>query len=233
MISKEELKLRLVQKYGTLSAAAAACGLSQPSLHQFLTTKPIPLKRVAAIANAAGLEPSEISEDYAAAFHSTRVRPLAVFETKTDLDPPEPGDWTADVHDIELSAGNGGFIPEFVETRYKHTFSEDWRLRKGIKNGEKLYRHKVRGNSMYPVVGDGDVVLIRPSDKTVIDRRTYAIVVAGQLKIKKLARRRDGALEILSCNPEYQTEVVPSDELDTVYIIGRVIDKSGDSGLDG
>lgn len=158
---------------------------------------------------------------------------LPVFETKTDLDPSEPGDIQVDVLDLELSAGDGIAAPEFLETRYRHTYSEAWRLKKGVKSGEKLYRVPVRGNSMFPVLGNGDMVLVRPADRAIVDMSTYAIVVAGQLKVKKLVRRRDGGLEIVSCNPEYRTELVPAEELDTVHIIGRVIDKSGDSGLDG
>lgn len=160
-------------------------------------------------------------------------RKLPVFETKTDLDPPEDGDMQVDVLDLELSAGEGVAAPEFLETRFKHTYTEAWRLKKGVKTGEKLYRVPVRGNSMAPIIGNGDMVLVRPADRVIVDMSTYAIVVAGQLKVKKLVRRRDGGLEIVSCNPEYRTEIVPADELDTVYIIGRVIDKSGDSGLDG
>lgn len=223
-----------ITEYGT-NKLAGKLGVKPPTVSAWLSGKrPIPPDRAVEIAAILDCRPEEVSPRYLAGLErAEKFKKLAIFETKTDLDDPEPGDWTADVHDIELAAGDGTFIPDFIETRYRHTFSEDWRVRKGIKQGEKLFRHKVRGNSMYPVVGDGDVVLIRPSDKTIIDRRTYAIVLAGQLKVKKLVRRRDGGLEILSCNPEYPTEIVPADELDQVYIIGRVIDKSGDSGLDG
>ena len=159
--------------------------------------------------------------------------PLPVFETKTDLDPRDVGEIDADVVDICLSAGAGAQAPEFIETRYKHTFSNAWRIKKGVKQGEQLYRVQVKGNSMHPVLGDGDMVLVRPSDRVIVDMSTYAIVVAEQLKVKKLVKRRDGGLEIISCNKSYDTEVVPAEELDSVYVIGRVIDKSGDSGLDG
>lgn len=56
-------------------------------------------------------------------------------------------------------------------------------------------------------------------------------VVADQMKVKRLRRRRDGGLLIVSDNDRYPIEEVPPSELDTVYIIGRVFDRSGRGGL--
>lgn len=51
------------------------------------------------------------------------------------------------------------------------------------------------------------------------------------MKVKRLRRRRDGGLLIVSDNDRYPIEEVPPSELDTVYIIGRVFDRSGRGGL--
>ena len=75
------------------------------------------------------------------------------------------------------------------------------------------------------------MVLIRPADKRIVDDATYAIVVVDQLKVKKLRRRRDSGIDIVSCNDRYAVESVPHEELDTLHILGRVIDKSGAGGL--
>lgn len=69
-------------------------------------------------------------------------------------------------------------------------------------------------------------------DRRVIDDSVYAIVLADQLKVKRLRRRRDGGLSIISENAaRHPVEDVPAEDLHTVYIVGRAFDKSGRGGL--
>jgi phage repressor protein C with HTH and peptisase S24 domain len=212
----------------SIADVARTFGLSHGAVSQWCTANDVPAPRaekLARLLSQNGVEVSafEISTNYKGIVKAK----IPVFETKSDVDMPEPGDWTADLIDIELAAGAGAEAPEFVETKYRHTFAESWRVKMGIARSEKLYRMPVRGDSMEERIPDGSVVLVRPADKRVIDDKTYAIVVAGQQKVKKLRQRRDGGLEIVSNNPRYAVELVPANELDTVYIIGRVIDVSG------
>lgn len=135
--------------------------------------------------------------------------------------------------DILLSAGNGVIVPEFVETRYTMVYQMRWFQRERLKPADcKLMR--VTGDSMENLLFDGDRVLINLADTRIRDSKVYAIAIGGEAKVKRLFNQRDGGLRIVSDNPNkdiYPDEIVPPNEMHTVAVIGRVVDKSGRGGL--
>lgn len=157
--------------------------------------------------------------------------PIRAYSIKTDDDPLADGDVRIDVADIELSAGSGRDAPEFVETIFKHTYRWESLHRVGVRDASTVKRCRVVGDSMQPMLFHGDMVTVDTANKAIVDVAAYAIVIAGQIKVKRLIRQRDGALVIRSENPAYPDEVIPANELEDVFIIGRVIDKSGRGGL--
>lgn len=160
-----------------------------------------------------------------------QVLPIHAYSIKTDEDPPDDGDVQIDVADIDLAAGDNRSVPEFVETLYRHTFRAEFLRRVGVRDTSNVKRCRVVGDSMQPMLFHGDMVTVDRGNREVVDVGVYAIVVAGQIKVKRLIRQRDGSLIIRSENPAYPDEIVPVDELDDVFIIGRVIEKSGRGGL--
>lgn len=134
--------------------------------------------------------------------------------------------------DVQLSGGPGTIIPEYVETRYRMPFQIEW-LRKFGAKPENVKLMRVNGDSMERTLFDGDRVAVHLADKRIVDGRIFALI-AGDAKIKRLFRLRDGALRIVSDNENkglFPDEIVPADDMESVYIIGRVIDKSGAGGL--
>lgn len=144
------------------------------------------------------------------------------FETeyKTDRDIMIP------VYDVELSAGDGMAAPEFVETDRKLPFDSQWLNKNNLQVNECAVL-KVKGDSMEPTLEDGDSVLIDRSKTDIIDRKIYAIVLGDDLKIKRVVRKYDGSLEIISDNPVHGNEVIPVADVDHVIIIGRAVYRSG------
>lgn len=191
----------------------------------------LPSSRILDVARALSLRPEyiDIGELPAKAVASR----LAAFSIKTDQDPPEDGDITVEVADIELSAGGGTNGPEFIETRFRHTYRAEYLRSEGIQNPSSIRRCRVRGDSMERVLFHGDMATIDTADTKIMDDFVYAIVVADQIKVKRLRKRRDGGLLIISENPLYKTEEVPPEETNSIYIIGRVFDRSGGGGLKG
>jgi phage repressor protein C with HTH and peptisase S24 domain len=135
--------------------------------------------------------------------------------------------------DVVLSAGNGTVVPEFIETTFQMPFQAYWFDRFRAKP-ENVKLMRIHGSSMERTLFDGDRAAVHIADKRVIDDRVYALTVGGEAKIKRLYKFRDGSLRIVSDNVDkvkYPDEIVPADEIGSVYIIGRVIDKSGSGGL--
>lgn len=76
---------------------------------------------------------------------SAAPRPVPAYAVKTDLDPPEDGDITIDVPDVEIAAGGGAKPIEWVETLFRHTYRHDWLRSKGVRDPGQLRRCRVRG----------------------------------------------------------------------------------------
>jgi phage repressor protein C with HTH and peptisase S24 domain len=139
--------------------------------------------------------------------------------------------------DVHVSAGPGLRQPEFVETRYRMSYQLSWFQQVGARP-DQVRVMKVTGDSMERTLFHGDRVAVNLSDnKHIIDGRVYVFATGGaepDVKIKRLFKTSDGRLRIVSDNPDkalYPDEILSADDAANVYIIGRVIDRSGRGGL--
>ena len=80
---------------------------------------------------------------------------------------------------------------------------------------------KVEGNSMYPKIEDGDVVVVRKQDS--VDSGSIAVVIVDgdQGFVKKVVYDRD-TIELISINPEYEPKVFKGSEVLRVRVVGAV-----------
>lgn len=79
------------------------------------------------------------------------------------------------------------------------------------------------GDSMAPTFNSGDMLLV---DTGVTDLKLDAVYVLeceGELFIKRVQRRLDGALVIRSDNPLYESFVMEPSELERLRVLGRVV----------
>ncbi len=126
--------------------------------------------------------------------------------------------------DINASAGGGSDIDESeakninVPEEFVHILGGEAEL----KNIEAI---SVSGDSMEPTFSYNDIVFINRS-KTNIDRGgIFTIRTEGGLFIKRVQRRIDGMIDIISDNDIYTTQTLKLNELE---IIGRVVSKFGE-----
>lgn len=100
-------------------------------------------------------------------------------------------------------------------------------------NPEHCARFKVQGESMYPLICDGDYILVDLTDnKEIKPNKVYCIGVEGEMRVKRLLKTIKGGLLIKSDNPEFKDEELSAEEADRlVTIIGRVIERSGAQAL--
>lgn len=194
-------------------------------------------KRLQDVATLLGMKVSELVDSdssiaVANQLASYGAQPVAVFDD---------GDVLSDDYiqikefDIRFSAGNGR-TPVFDELTDSvvATFRRDWFHRMGI-NPARAIRVKVHGNSMYPLLHDGDSVVVNLAETNIINDKVYALRYGDELRIKRLYRKLDGSLILHSDNPDFiprDEEVPPSVVESSISIVGRVRDKSGTGGLD-
>lgn len=79
------------------------------------------------------------------------------------------------------------------------------------------------GDSMEPLVKDGDAVFIDIKDAEFIREGVYAVIVDGELFIKRIQRLPGKCLRFKSENPSYDPFDIAADSNIEVRIIGRVI----------
>jgi len=221
----------------TQLAVAHACGWSNQSAFSQYVNGVIPLNYSALVKLAAVLrfEPHEVSPELVESHGGVaytpaeperppQVRtPVAAYGIRAvdDDDELDPEEFIQIPEiDVHLTAGDGGVGTEFVEQKYTLPFRRWWLDKKGIKP-ENVKLMSVRGDSMEPYLQAGDTVMIDLSDKRIVDHQVYAIIHAGEPKIKRLRKRYDGGLVIVSDNPSYPDEEVPPDGLEHVVILGR------------
>ena len=83
------------------------------------------------------------------------------------------------------------------------------------------------GDSMHPTVQDGDLLLIDTTDRDVTGFGLYVVDVAGERLVKRVQRKVDGSLVLISDNPSYQPDLVTPDMARTVNVVGRVVWSGG------
>lgn len=225
---------------------AKRTGLHQPTIHRIRTgeSKEPRMSNLRAIADYFGVTVEQLrteSSESILALAKQRVRePIRAYEVRSYAGDEDVIDRDHEVLidevDVVVSGGPGNYVPEFIETKFRQPFQLYWFKEVGAKP-ENVKIMRVDGHSMERTLFHRDRIMIDTADKRVVDGRVYAFIVAGPdggAKVKRLFLTSDGRLRIVSDNPDklqYPDEFLEGEDYDNVYIIGRVIDRSGRGGL--
>lgn len=106
---------------------------------------------------------------------------------------------------------------EFIALRH------DWvRSVCGVDPNQLLLETAV-GESMTPTIRDGNTLLIDATDQTFRNFGIYVLEINGQRLVKRVQRKHDGSLVLISDNSAYQPDLVERAAADTVTVVGRVV----------
>lgn len=124
-------------------------------------------------------------------------------------------------YDIKASAGNGSHVNE-EQVIGRFAFKQSWLARKGL-NPQSLAVVTARGDSMEPTVRDGDILLVDRDVSRISADGIYLIERDNDLYCKRLQRRFDGGVTIMSDNPRYEAQHLPREAAEDLHVAGRVI----------
>ena len=129
---------------------------------------------------------------------------------------------------INASAG-GGALNEDSEFEYIHFDSLLLQNLYHFSPNEvkNLVALNVIGDSMEPTLLNGEVVLVNRQSQEVGKGGIFVVSTNAGLFVKRIAKRLDGSIELISDNKNYNSEILTTDELSSAQIIGRVIGKLG------
>ncbi len=118
-----------------------------------------------------------------------------------------------------LSAGTGSFDCGEAVIDYL-SFPSRWLSQKG--SAASMVAMDVFGQSMEPVIREGDTVLIDQSQKHVLAGAIYAVGIEDTILVKRLEKHPD-KLVLCSDNTSYDPIYLAREEMEKIRIIGKVI----------
>ena len=123
-------------------------------------------------------------------------------------------------YDIAASAGPGAFTSD-EQVIDRVPFRTDWIRRSLGLDPRQLVLVTARGDSMFPTVSGGDLLLVDTHVNRLQDDAVYVIGLGDGLHVKRLQAAKAGVL-ITSDNPRYAPLELNDEEASTLRIAGRV-----------
>lgn len=143
----------------------------------------------------------------------------------------------APLYDVELSAGPGCTAsadqPVGTITVSKSLVPPSvWAAR------DRIVGVRVRGDSMEPTLTSGDVVGVDTTKATLSSGAIYALRTGDELLVKRVERRLNGDVAVISDNPRYREQIIDAETARRLWedgdapirIIGKVVWRSGSTG---
>ena len=151
---------------------------------------------------------------------------IKLWESKEDLNSDEYI-WIP-AYNVEAGAGNG-HSNDMEDVKRELPFRKEFANRRSItaETGAMVY---VRGDSMEPMLYDGDAILIDRSKIEIKSNMPYAVLMGGELRVKIIETRSNGGILLKSVNkPKWVDEEISKEELESgvVKILGMMVYRSG------
>jgi phage repressor protein C with HTH and peptisase S24 domain len=206
---------------------ARAMGVSPSAFRKWLKGEAEPSReRLVALARAAGVGVAWLAEGEGPtpAFESGGGRRRSGGrEATTELD------WSEFVllpHRAEAAAAGSVTPPDPSGTGWI-ALRHDWIRAVCQIEPNELALETATGESMTPTIRDGNTLLIDSTDRTFRNFGIYVLEINGQRLVKRVQRKHDGSLVLISDNTAYQPDTVDKAAADDVTVIGRVVWSGG------
>jgi phage repressor protein C with HTH and peptisase S24 domain len=128
------------------------------------------------------------------------------------------------LYDVRASMGTGAVAPAYENVVEKMTVSAPW-LNANLRFSNKSYLALITayGDSMGPTFNDGDLLLIDRSVEEIKIDAVYVLLLHDELYIKRLQRRPDGSILMISDNKNYEPYTIKNGDMDNFKVLGRVL----------
>ena len=127
---------------------------------------------------------------------------------------------------INASAGGGSFN---YDEGYEYIAIDKSLLESLYKskqvNANDIIDINVIGDSMEPTLLDKEVILFDKEIEDVSAGGVFVINTNAGLFVKRVSLKLDGSLELISDNKSYNPEIIKSDELESIRVLGKVVGK--------
>ncbi|MDR5655488.1 XRE family transcriptional regulator [Ruixingdingia sedimenti] len=133
----------------------------------------------------------------------------------------QPGMLTIPRYDeVRPSAGPGAMATSEAPTT-RVAFERHWLADIGVRADAAMIL-PAQGDSMEPTIMNGSPMLVDTSKTEIQNGYIYVIAVENDLLVKRVRRRLDGKIDLISDNPAYGPETLDAADLQQLRVIGRV-----------
>jgi phage repressor protein C with HTH and peptisase S24 domain len=219
-------RLQLVAaEWPSADRLAKATGVSPSAFRKWLKGEAEPSRdRLVALASAAGVDLAWLAQgegpepDFAALGARAHSRRTA--------DPFNAARYLILPKVAEAAAAGAGHVEASGATEFIG-FRHDWiRAALGREPGDVVLETAV-GESMEPHIRNNDLLLVDTTEKTFRNFGIYVIEVNEERLVKRVQRKFDGSLILISDNPIYQPEFIEPQLAKEVQVVGRVVWRGG------
>lgn len=126
----------------------------------------------------------------------------------------------------EVAAAGSGQKQAAVPTEFIG-FRHDWLRATFHREPADVILDIAVGESMSPHIHNGDLLLVDTTDQTFLNFGVYVIEARGERLVKRVQRKFDGSLILISDNKLYEAESIPAELAKEVHVVGRVIWRGG------
>lgn len=214
-ISAEPLRKRLAGKHGEGARFARRLNISHARLTNWLR-RGIPERQLPKVCAALGISVRDYLKEAGGRVTAEQRTPPYHSAPVEFVDIP--------LLDVAPSMGRGTAWPDQEAIVDQLRLSRNWvRGNLGVASAVTLSAICAYGDSMVPTFNSGDILIV---DRGISDLRldaVYVLTFHADLYIKRIQRRPDGSVAIISDNRVYDPIIVPAKEKDTVKVLGRVL----------
>mgnify|MGYP005806698427 CR=1 FL=1 len=216
-IGKETFAERLEMAIGTTSvrAFASAIDLSEGGLRKYLRGQSLPqIDKALLMARQANVSLDWLisGEGYPQTGDEVTKVVNNEFDEEYSLIPG---------YHLSVSTGHGR-ITDSEPVKRHLAFRRKWLKFRGFET-EKLAVVFASGDSMEPTIHNNNTLLVNTSDTKLTDGSIFVLRFGDELYAKRLQKRFDGDIRLISDNKEYEDQIVKADEIDKLHIIGKVV----------
>lgn len=202
-------RLRIaVRDAGGGAAVAKRGGVPLGTLNNYLAGRDMRAEGLVTLARATGV----------------RLEWLAAGDGPMRVGEAEPASGTVVVarYDARAAAGRRALGADARVIEAIH-FSEAWVRTVLRRNPQDLAIIEAFGDSMEPTIKDGDVLMLDTAITDLVSGRIYVVDLGGELLVKRIQRRLNGALLVLSDNDRYPPEELQPSDAAPLRIVGEVV----------
>lgn len=211
-----------VQNAGGYSAVADKPGLPGRTLSRLLAGQEPKMSHVVDLASATSVRIEWLVTGTGPMHASERIVGQDVAMPPGQALAVPAGTVLIDRHDARAAAGRNGVLSDTAVIE-RVLFSEAWVRRVLRRNPGNLALLEAFGDSMEPTIADGDVIMIDVVVDDLVSGRIYVVDLSGELLVKRIQRRVNGSLLVLSDNPRYPPEEVSAADAHHLRLVGEVV----------